>query len=221
MNTIEKKLTEFKALLGDEAAKTVLEEAEAREKTATEAGVQVKEKKVTTKADEKAEPTKLSDLLAEVNKGIEAGEIEDDLGLAEEDPGDENPEGDEPVTVEAIEKAVGEMVTKAVDAAITSKFKALEDKVETRFKSFVPRGEEVKKQRDELAKTLKETQDKQVDLQTQLDELNGVSPRRNRRGFRASQAESTVTEKGKEDEAPVNDNPIDAFIGNLGILQDG
>lgn len=190
--TTQKKLLALKALLGDEAAKKVLDEAEGREKSAQEAGIDFKEAdKTSTTKDEKAdEPIPLSELLAELEQGLEAGTIVDDT--AEED--DENPE--EAKEAEAELLALKELIAQVVDERIQT----LSEKIKTKEAP-------AEAALSQLKSKLKEAETNVAALQKQINELNGVQPKN--AAYRASQAEETVRQKGA---APVEQPGSDPFL---------
>lgn len=176
--TVNEKLLQLKAILGDKAAQSALEKAESNEKAADEAGVDFKEVKT------KAQPTNLSELLEQIDAGLESGAIVNDLEEVE-------PEAD-PVEDE---KALKELIGEVLDEKLT----ALVDKLGT--KEAKPADE---------AKT-KEINDKIAALTKELAELNDSQPKQ--RPVRASQSDETVRQKGAVAETPQPD-PVLSFISD-------
>lgn len=193
------KLTAFKALLGDEAAKKVVEAAEAREKTAKQAGVEFK--------DKTDKPVLLSNLLEELDAAIASGAVVDDVNEAEEQT--TQAEAKEHVLTLADFK---EVVEQVVDAKLTA-FKAELAKPTTTEKEAKEAAEAEKQKAIEALQTsLKETQ-------TKLAELTGEQPRA--AAYRASRAEETVVAT-KNTKTPGPD-PLGSFIDDLviGVARNG
>lgn len=208
------KLVQMKALLGDEASKKILEAAEAREQQATAAGLEFKEKKTTTKDDSATETTEdettedgpltLSQLLQELEQGLESGDIVDDVTTDDngETPADAK-EADEAFKV-ALKEAVAEVFDEKFGkflTALTMKEAAADPKVAA------------------LTTKLKEAEAAQTKIKEQLDELLGVQPKA--KPFRASQEAATVV--AAKDAANLDQphaDPVNAFISEF-LLNNG
>jgi len=236
-DAIQKKLLQMKSLLGDTAAKQVLDAAEAREAAAKEAGVDFK-------GDPPEEETQLalSDLLAQIEAGVEDGSIVDDVNDAPEDEPDESGDEGEPKPEEgettkafkpfqkkkkgaqgAAMPMKGAMLGKEAqtdeDVALKELADFIGEVVDTRLAQFrkenaalyLPRTKEAERQYLDLRKSLKETHEREVALKAQIDEL--ISPQPRRMKYRASQAEDTTLKEGdpKLKQAPQAD-PMNEFL---------
>lgn len=214
---VKTKLLQLKQILGEDAVNKALEEAEKREKAADEAGVESKElggTRVTTKTDE-TEAVSLSDLLAEIEAGLEEGTVVDDV--SEEGPEDEEAEeavSDEPTEEEL--KEFDEYLTELVDARVKEHFDALEVRLK---ETFVPRQKERDALVGDLQKKLKETTEASARLQSQIDELMGLQPKGRRNGYRASQDTETLLKEGStlKETRPTPDS-MDDFLKGVGMV---
>lgn len=189
------KIIALKALLGDEAAKKVVQEAELRETAAQAAGIEFK--------DANDKPTKLSVLLAEIDAAIESGAVEDDVNTDEDTT---TPKEATPFTLEQFKEAV----TGIVDTKLAA-FKA-----ELAKPPAVPDPKEVEalktKEADELKVKLKTMEDEAKVVKDKLAELMGEQPRN--AGFRASRAKETITEK-ETAPAGFKADPLNSFIDEV------
>lgn len=186
---MSKKITALKALLGDEAAKKVVEEAATREKAARDAGVEFKEN------DEK--PVALSTLLDQIDAAIAAGTVVDDVNTEDETPAVDKQTAP---TLEQFKEAV----TQIVDAKIAAlKTELLPAKTEKEKQDEADQAKQ--KEIDDLKVKQKEVSDK-------LAELMGEQPRN--AGFRASRSETTVKENSAKERGPQPD-PLNTFIDQM------
>ena len=202
-----RKLVQMKALLGDEASKKILDAAAAKEEAAAAAGLEFKETKTTTKDDEAAletetegedMPLNLSELLAELEQGLESGAILDDVTTDESGVTD----ADAKEADEAFRVALKEVVAEVFDekfgkflTAISLKEAAANPKVA------------------EITAKMKETEAALVKQKEQLDELLGVQPKA--KPYRPSQEAATVvSEKDKQLDQPHAD-PVNSFISEF------
>jgi hypothetical protein len=205
LTTSQKKVLAMKALLGDEAAKKVLDAAEQREKAAQAAGVEFKEKDkpAATTKDDKKQPVKLSAILSDLEAALEAGEIEDDLENQEEavedQPVNQSKEAEDDIL------ALKELIAEVVDARL----EAFVEKVATKDKKTAP-----DPRMDKLTASLKEAQANVEKLQKELAELNGSQPKS--APYRASQAQDTVRNKEQARTEPGPD-PLAGFIDGFVI----
>lgn len=216
MATTAEKIKELKDLLGQDAALTALNEAERREKEAEAAGIQSKE--ITTKDDDEAVvddgAVSLSDLLAEIDAGIEQGLIVNDLDAEEvelEDEEDaETKEVDDDAEFEGFVALVKEIATEVANNTFDAKMVQLKE-------LFVPKAAERNAQVETLTKGLKEAQALTKRLQSEIDELTGAAPRKTKeRGFRASTAaETEVGENSTVKNAAPGPDPLAEFIDSF------
>lgn len=211
MNTVEKKIKGLQALLGDEAAKEVLAEAERREKAAKEAGVEYKEVKTKDgKKDDK--PVSLAHVLSQIEEGVEQGWIENDL--PEDDDTEAGVEAVEELDLEAMGKEIASYVDTAVKEAtkeLRSEIAALRSEVKG---GFMPRHKERDAQIETLQKELKEGMDRQKEIQAQMAELMGLQPRRVN-GYRSTQDDNTVRNKEAQTTPAPAPDPVGDFIGEI------
>lgn len=206
------KITQLKALLGDQAAQAALNAAEANEQAAKEAGLRSKE--VTVKADaeeaDEVQPLSLADLLAEIEDGIDAGAIVDDVTEpeAEEQEDTEAKEVDEETALKELEAFVVEVATKVADERFKEHVTKLKE-------LFVPREQEREAQVADLKAKLKEAQDSTAAIQASLDELLGGQPKRYAaKGYRASQDDKTAVSDKASRGTPQPD-PMDSFLNDF------
>lgn len=197
--TLDTKLTQMRAFFGDENAKKILDAAEAKEKQAEKAGVDFKE----VKSKAKDEKINLSDLLAQIDAGLESGAIVNDVEeSADEGAATEQP--DEKALNEQRE-AFKELIAEVLDEKLPKYFKAADEAQATKEKQPDPK-------QTELETKIKEAEAAMEKLRTELKELQGDQPKS--AGFRASQAEQTVTKESSPKTAPSNGfaSFIDEFV---------
>lgn len=205
-DNVKTKLLEMRTILGKEAADKVVSEAEKREQAALDAGIEVKgDDPVANKAkvdetETETEELTLSELLAELEAGLESGQIVDDVSDGEPaENEDELKEADA-----AFRHILKEVVTEVFDA----KFKEFLTNMALKEASADPKVAALKKQMDanEAAATK---------LKEQMDELLGVQPK-NKPATRASQDETTKV-KGNDPLAQdqPHADPVSAFISDF------
>lgn len=204
------KLLEMQNLLGEKATKKVTEAAEKREAAAQAAGVDFKAKK-TEKSDEKTvaktkdaeavkSKPKLSEMLAQVEAALEAGDVEDDVTEAE--VGVDEPSEDEAKEYEkATRTAIKEIVSEVFDA----KFESFLTKLALKEKESDPKVAAV-------AAQVKATEDSLVKQKAQLDELLGVQPKN--APYRATQDDKTVVKDDQKIAGPGPD-PLAEFVNGF------
>lgn len=186
------KITAFKALLGDEAARKVVAEAESREKAAQAAGIQFKN------ADE--ETHKLSTLLEQIDAMLAEGKVVDDVNETEETTA--APVAKEAAfTMDAFKSAVAEIVDTKIAALKEELAKPVKTEKEVTDEAAVAKQKEI----DDLKL-------KQKELDEKIAELTGEQPRAS--AYRASRAKDNVTEKENAATGPRPD-PLDTFISEM------
>lgn len=196
------KITALKALLGDEAAKRVVEEAEIREKAAKAAGVEFK--------DANDKPVPLSKLLAEIDEAIANGAVVDDVNTDEDETEieAEAPQAKElGFTLDQFKSAV----TEIVDAKLTA-FKAELEKAAPKTETDKAKEQEATKlkEAEDLKIKLKTMEDEAKVVKDKLAELLGEQPRN--AGFRASRSAETVKETVHSSPGP---DPLNQFIDDV------
>lgn len=196
-NVVEKKVLQLKALLGDDAAKSVLDQAAEKEKLAQKAGVEFKEKKtVATKAKAKVEPVSLKDMLAKIEEGLEGGTIVNDLEESEDEV--EAPaEKEATLDMVALKQLIGEVFDEKLSALVKDATTEKEVKPDPKT--------------DEQAVKTKEIQDQMAALTKQLADLQGDQPKS--AGFRASQSDTTVVKESSPKNQP--GNSFDDFVSDF------
>lgn len=196
-NVVEKKVLQLKALLGDDAAKSVLDQAAEKEKLAQKAGVEFKEKKtVATKAKAKVEPVSLKDMLAKIEEGLEGGTIVNDLEESEDEV--EAPaEKEATLDMVALKQLIGEVFDEKLSALVKDATTEKEVKPDPKA--------------DEQAVKTKEIQDQMAALTKQLADLQGDQPKS--AGFRASQSDTTVVKESSPKNQP--GNSFDDFVSDF------
>lgn len=211
-DVVKNKIVEMQHILGDAAAQKALKVAEEREAAAEAAGIELKgddpvANKDTKKKDEQEvdetegtdENLKLSDLLAELEAGLDSGAIVDDV--SEED-----------VTETAQE-------LKEADAAFRTALKEVVEEVfERKFKEFATtlavKEASANPAVVKLQKEMADNEAKQATLKEQMDELLGVQPKK--APFKASADQSTVVaEKDKANIDQPHADPVNSFISDF------
>lgn len=199
-NIVIRKLKQMRELLGEKAVETILADAEKREDAAQAVGLEFKE------VDGK--PQKLSAILAGLDAGLESGSIVDDI-----EPDKTEEKTPAPAPVPAINtKELSTEIAKAVATATS-------EAVATQFKEFLAKLDENEKKPDpkaeEIRTKMKENENAQKALKSQLDELLGSQPK-NGAGFKASQDATTLLKP--EDVAArtgPSPDPINTFVSDF------
>ena len=203
---VQKKLLQMKALLGDKAAQDILDQAAEKEALAQKAGVEFKEKKVTTKAEapapEKAAPLSLADVLAQIEAGLEAGTITNDLEESDEVvPETETDQKEQEAQVAAFKALIGEVL----DAKLSAFAAVLQRPAATTEKEVKPDPRVA-----EIETKLKEAEEQAKQFKAALAELQGDQPKS--AAYRASQADSTVVKESNLNAPHNGHDAVGSFI---------
>lgn len=200
------KLLQMKALLGDEASKKILEAAAAKEQQAQSAGLEFKETTVKddeteTTTDETTEddsPLTLSDLLAELEQGLESGAIVDDVTTTDEgQTAAEAKEADE-----AFRTTLKEIVTEVFEDKFAGFLTALSLKEASANPAVA-----------QMQAKMKETEAQLTKQKEQLDVLLGIQPKA--KPFRASQEAATVVNQKDTQLDQPHADPVGSFINDF------